>query len=154
MPDRFLKRTACLASIAAALAVSACSPRIDNRGYVPDPELVSEIRVGVDNKKSVANMLGYPSSQSIFDDRTWYYISRRTKNFAFFDESLIDQSVLEVNFDDRDYVVALSTHGAEEVRDVELIKRETPTRGKELTFFEQLFGNMGRFNKNRPKQGQ
>ena len=34
---------------------------------------------------------------------------------------------------------------------IDLVKRKTPTRGKKLGFFEQVLGNMGRFNK---KQGQ
>jgi hypothetical protein len=36
--------------------------------------------------------------------------------------------------------------GLEDAQQVALNSNETPTAGKELGFFEQLFGNVGRFN--------
>jgi outer membrane protein assembly factor BamE (lipoprotein component of BamABCDE complex) len=42
-------------------------------------------------------------------------------------------------------------YGMQDGEIVDLQTRVTPTRGKELTILGQLFGNLGRFNKNTPK---
>ena len=156
VPNMTLKTRRSLARHAAPLIICAglmtgCAPTIDNRGFVPDPDLVAEIRVGVDNKMSVGQMLGNPTNVSTFDDDTWYYVSRRAENFAFFEENLLDQKILAISFDETGHVSEIEQHGIEEARHIDLVKRKTPTRGKKLGFFEQVLGNMGRFNK---KQGQ
>src|SRR6201999_1104695 len=57
----------------------ACSPIIAQEGNVPDPDQVVQINPGVDDKNRVTQVLGSPSTVSSFQDRTWYYISRRTE---------------------------------------------------------------------------
>ena len=89
--------------------------------------------------------LGYPTSTATFDRFSWYYISRRTENFLFFDEQLIDQSVVEISFDQQGVVTAVNTLGVDQAREISVNSRETKTGGRTLGFFEQLFGNLGRF---------
>ena len=128
-----------------ALALSACTATIDSRGYIPDESLVSQVLPGVDNRESVQRTLGFPTSTASFDGYTWYYISRRTENFLFFDESLIDQTVVEIQFDADGNVVEVSRHSVEDARELTTVARETETGGRKLGFFEQLFGNLGRY---------
>ena len=59
-----------------------------------------QINPGVDDKNRVAELIGTPSTISTFDDRTWYYICKRTETTAFFDPDVIDQEILVVKFDD------------------------------------------------------
>ncbi|HEV8262594.1 MAG TPA: outer membrane protein assembly factor BamE, partial [Burkholderiales bacterium] len=70
--------------LALALTAAACTPRIDQRGNKPDEEQVVQINPGVDDKNRVAELIGTPSAISTFNDRTWYYISKRTETTAFF----------------------------------------------------------------------
>jgi len=134
-----------LAASLSALALSSCTATIESRGYVPDEELISEILPGVDNRESVRRTLGNPTSSATFDGFTWYYISRRTENFLFFDEQLVDQSVVEVHFDDQGTVTGVGTLGVDQAREIAVVDRETKTGGRKLGFLEQIFGNMGRF---------
>ncbi len=126
-------------------ALPACTTTIDSRGYVPDDSLISEILPGVDNQESVRRTLGYPTSSATFDGFTWYYVSRRIENYLFFDERLIDQSVVEVHFDVDGTVTNVAKRGVDEAKELSVVGRETPTGGRKLGFFEQIFGNMGRF---------
>ena len=80
--------------LALAMTAAACAPRIDQRGNKPDEEQVVQINPGVDDKNRVAELIGTPSAISTFDDRTWYYISKRTETTAFFDPEVTDQEVL------------------------------------------------------------
>ncbi len=136
------------AMLVLAIALLGCARTQDVRGYVPDEELLADLQPGQQSRDQVVAMLGSPSSVATFQEKsdTWYYITTRTKHFAFFDDEIIDQRVVAIEFDDAGRVKQVRHFGLDDAREIEPIERETPTRGKELGFFEQLFGNIGRFN--------
>lgn len=142
---KFTRRSP-LAVLAFAAFLGACATTVDHRGYVPDQETIERLRTGVDNRDSVAQMLGSPSSVATFDDRTWYYVSKRTERVAFFNEKVVDQRVLAVAFDETGLVIEIRQYTLEDGRIIDPVTRETPTLGRELNIIEQLFGNIGRFN--------
>lgn len=127
--------------------LSACAPRVDTRGSLPDPDRVLAVQPGIHTRDQVAEILGSPSSIGTFSDKTWYYMSRRTEQTAFFDPEVIDQQVLVVTFDDAGVVSDMKLYGYEDGRVIEPVDRTTPTSGRELTILQQIFGNLGRFNK-------
>ncbi len=132
--------------LAFAVFLGACATTVDHRGYVPDQETIERVRAGVDDRDSVTQMLGSPSSVATFDDRTWYYVSKRTERVAFFNEKVVDQRVLAVAFDEEGVVSEIRQYTLEDGRIIDPVTRETPTLGRELNLLEQLFGNIGRFN--------
>jgi outer membrane protein assembly factor BamE (lipoprotein component of BamABCDE complex) len=134
-----------LALLTAAVAVGACTSRIDQRGNLPDPDLLANIEVGHINKQGVQEALGTPSSIGLFDQETWYYISQRTEKVAFFKPSVIDRKVIVIKFDQRGVVSEMTTLGLEDSRDVQIVERTTPTAGQEMGLLKQLLGNIGRF---------
>src|SRR3546814_2915314 len=96
MKMRYALTLAALLTLAAA-----CAPMKETRGYVPDDVLLGELQPGVHDKNSVASLLGSPSSVGTFDSATWYYITRRTEQLAFFAEDVVDQQVVAIDFDDK-----------------------------------------------------
>jgi outer membrane protein assembly factor BamE (lipoprotein component of BamABCDE complex) len=131
---------------ALALAVIGCTPRVDTRGNLPDPEVLADIKPGQQSRDEVAEILGSPSTVAAFDEETWYYISKRTETFAFFEPEINDRQVVIVRFDAKGVVSELKYLGLEDGRVVNLVDRETHTAGNEVTFLQQIFGNVGRFN--------
>jgi outer membrane protein assembly factor BamE (lipoprotein component of BamABCDE complex) len=131
--------------LAAAIALAACSPRLTVRGHLPRDTQLAKIVIGQQTREEVAEILGTPSTQGTFDDRVWYYISRKTEKFAFLDERVVDQQVVVVYFTDEDIVQAVYRYDMDDLRQIGMIQRRTPTTGKELSIFEQLIGNLGRF---------
>jgi outer membrane protein assembly factor BamE (lipoprotein component of BamABCDE complex) len=129
-----------------ALALAACQPTIDQRGNLPDEKKLSAIEPGVTTKEAVTQLLGTPSSVSTFGDKTWYYISRRTEQTAFFNPQVLDQQVVVVAFDEGDVVRNVQHLNLADSRPIDPSSRETPSAGKEITFMEQLLGNLGKFN--------
>src|SRR3546814_3696321 len=93
-PHRRFRRPLLAALAAAALA--ACAPQVDTRGNLPDPETVLEVQPGIHDRDQVSSILGTPSTVAMFEDDTWYYVSRRTEQIAFFEPEVIDQQVLMV----------------------------------------------------------
>jgi outer membrane protein assembly factor BamE (lipoprotein component of BamABCDE complex) len=137
------------ALVAAAVAMSACSPIKQSHGYTPDPQMVEKVRPGIHDRSSVKRILGAPTSVAKFKDETWFYIAKKTERFAFFAEEVTDQQVVAVYFDAKGIVQEVKRYTLEDAKAIDPVERETATRGKELTLLEQLFGNFGRFTKDK-----
>ena len=131
----------------AATALSACAPRVAVRGNLPRAAQLEKIVVGEQKREDVVEILGSPSTLGVFDDKIWYYISRKTEKLAFFDEEVVDQQVIAIYFDDQNTVQAIQQYNKDDLRDIGMVERETPTSGNELSVIEQLLGNLGRFGK-------
>ncbi|MEQ1495994.1 MAG: outer membrane protein assembly factor BamE [Novosphingobium sp.] len=128
---------------AAALALSACASIKDHRGYLVDNALLDSVQPGIDNQISVERMLGRPSFISQFGKKDWYYISTNTRQSAFSRPKPKDQLMVRVSFDDKGNVVAVNRTGMENVANINPDGDKTPTLGRERTFLEDLFGNIG-----------
>lgn len=136
-----------LTLIGLAVVVVACSPRIETRGNLPDLERLAEIQPGQHSREQVAEILGTPSSTAVFDQETWYYISERVETVAFFKPRTTQRKIIVLQFDKKGVVTNISTIGLKAGRKIKPIERETPTAGNEITFMDQLLGNLGRFNR-------
>src|SRR5271168_533953 len=136
-----------LATVSGAAAFVGCSPAVEQRGNLPNPDKMAEIHAGSTTKDEVAKILGTPSSVSVFNnDKSWYYISRRPSQTAFFEPDVLDQQVYVVNFDDQGVVKAVDHKALEDGKEITPVARATPAPGRELSFLEQLIGNLGKFN--------
>lgn len=116
----------------------ACTPTIDNRGYLADPEVEASIKPGADTKTSVQDRLGYASTVNNFGNDAWYYISSREKQIAFFTPTVLNRDILAVYFDQSGKVTGIRHYGLKDGRVIAFETRETPARGRELTFLMQL----------------
>lgn len=146
MPQR---RSGFLSFVGASLlllTLPACEPITAQRGNLPAPERLSQIQTGVSTKDDVTRILGTPSSVATFDPDTWYYISHKTEQFAWFDPETVEQDVYIIAFSGKGVVKDIRKRGADDGRQIVPVARATPSPGRELGFFEQLVGNLGRFN--------
>lgn len=130
--------------LAGTMGLAGCSTVERSRGYVPDASDLAEITIGVDNKLSVQDSLGSPSTVGTFDDDAWYYIRSRHERLAFFAEEVVAREVVAIYFDDQDRVEDVAHYGLQDGQVVSYSTRKTPTRGREMTILEQLLGNVGR----------
>jgi outer membrane protein assembly factor BamE (lipoprotein component of BamABCDE complex) len=132
------------AGIAAmALAAAGCAGVNMHKGAVFDSQLVSSIQPGVDNKESVEKLLGRPSFAGQFNDSEWYYVSRDTKQVAFRNPRVQRQTNLVVRFDKAGNVVGVDRTGKNLVASIDPVDRKTPTLGRQRSFFDEIFGNIG-----------
>jgi len=131
-----------------AFVISACEPVYEEKGYRLDADQIAKVETGIATKDSVLETLGSPSSVATFPEQgeAWYYISRSTEHFAFLNKTVLEQNVIVIKFDENDVVSNIKNYNKEDGREVDMVDRTTPTGGNELGFFEQIFGNFGRFN--------
>ncbi|HKO06140.1 MAG TPA: outer membrane protein assembly factor BamE [Alphaproteobacteria bacterium] len=128
-----------LAAVLVALGLGACNVRTDTQGNMVDAELLKQVKPGSLTKEQVQSLLGTPSSVSTFDQTTWYYIGKQTQRIAFLDPSVLDQKVVAVEFDNKGVVKAIHQYGEADGKDVDIVARTTPTRGKSIGVFDQLW---------------
>lgn len=138
-------RIAVFASFAAALAIGACAPDIEEHGDLPAKSEIAQIQPGKTTRDEVVKILGSPSSVGVFDPNTWYYISNKTSQTAFFLPDTTDQQVLIVDFGKDGVVSAVAHKGLKDAENITPAPGATPAPGRELTFIEQIIGNLGRF---------
>ncbi|MEC7488582.1 MAG: outer membrane protein assembly factor BamE [Pseudomonadota bacterium] len=123
-----------------------CSPTMYNHGNFPENELIKSIQIGKHSREQVTSILGPPSTVATFDQETWFYVSSKKSVVAFLQPKLIERNIFIVRFDPAGIVQKLEHLDKKDGRDIHIVERKTPTSGKELTFLEQLVGNIGRFS--------
>lgn len=138
-----MTRVGIIGMTAAAALLAGCAGTRAHKGAVLDPQLVSSIQSGVDNKASVTKLLGTPTYTGQFTPDDWYYVSRDTNQFAFRNPRVSKTKVLHVRFDGAGNVTSIQETGKELVLNVDPSKRATPTLGRERSFFQELFGGIG-----------
>jgi outer membrane protein assembly factor BamE (lipoprotein component of BamABCDE complex) len=137
-------RLALAAVLGAALVTTAgCTKIRDYQGYLADETLIAAIQPGVDNRDSVVGTLGRPSFVGQFDQRDWYYVSRSTRNLGFRMPQPVEQKVIHIRFDEAGNVASVERSGLERVASINPSSDKTPTLGRDRSFFEELFGNIG-----------
>jgi outer membrane protein assembly factor BamE (lipoprotein component of BamABCDE complex) len=124
--------------LAAISLLIACAPVISQRGYVADPANEDSIKTGADTKTSVQSRLGYASTTATFGNDSWYYISATEKQVAFFTPTVLKRTILAVYFDKNNKVTGVRHFGLQDGHVISFEQKETPARGRELTFLQQL----------------
>ena len=127
--------------------LTACTAVENQRGYVPDAEVLGSLAVGQDTKATVAQKLGNPTVAGTFNNDTWYYISSHDVQTAFFATHSVRRNIVAVEFSNTGQIASVKRYGLEDGSIIDYVTRETPTRGRELSLLQQIFnavpGNVG-----------
>jgi len=129
------------------IPITGCQKQVETRGNSPDPKLVSSIKPGIHKRYHVERLLGSPSTIAAFDEELWYYVDSSVKTFSFFKPELLQRKVLIITFAKNGTVKTIRHLDTTNQKEIDFVKRKTPTKGKELTFIQQAIGNLGKFRK-------
>ncbi len=112
-----------------------------------------DVAVGSDTKSTVMERLGSPSAVAAFDPNTWFYITQISDAVAFRDSNVRRRDVIAIAFNKEDEKVAsVSAYGLKDGHVIAYNRRQTPTRGRELSVLEQLLGTIGEGTTMMPNQ--
>lgn len=131
---------------AACLALGACSPLYRYHGYVPLPQDLAQIAVGVDTRDTVAEAVGPPTTGGVLSDGGYYYVRSRFRHVAFLAPEEVDREVLAITFSDAGVVRNVARYGLEDGRVITLETRITEDNVPDRTFIQQLLRNLGNFD--------
>ncbi len=135
--------TGMVALAALALASAGCTSITEQRGYIFDSTLTDTIQPGIDDQRSVEATMGRPSFTSEYGQSTWYYVHSATSRGPLVRPRITDNRVVAVRFDQSGNVVGIDNKGMDSVVHLSPDGDSTPTLGRERSFFEDLFGNIG-----------
>lgn len=139
-----INRVAVSLIVAVSLTLTVGCTRVPGKqGFVIDQQLAATVKAGVDNRASVQGTLGRPTFVGQFDVNDWYYVSRDTRQWAFNSPKASAQTILHVRFDDAGNVASVERKGLEQVASIRPNRDTTPTLGRNRSFFQELFGNIG-----------
>lgn len=133
----------------ALITLGACTPSVAQHGNMLQDYQIQQVAPGVHSRTDVLQLLGSPTTQATFDENVWYYIGRETEKRGILDPEVTKERVIVVAFDEEGIVQHVAEVDGENI-DVPFSRDKTPTHGSELTFMQQLLGNLGRFN---PQEG-
>lgn len=143
---------AAMAAVSALLLLGGCAGEVATHGDMVQDDKLARIVPLQSSQRDVLSVLGSPSTVSVFDGEAWYYIGDRRESLAFFKPWLLERETVVVSFDGSGTVTSVDKTSDDEDRDVEVVERETPTHGSNLTMIEQFLGNLGRFNSEAPER--
>lgn len=126
------------------ITATACNPILRTHGYIPtETDKPQQVVPGTDTKATVLSRLGNPSTRGVFEQDVWYYMSSVQERLAYIRPQISHREITAVVFDDDGGVQAVAEYGLEDGQVVNFVGRETPTRGRELSVLEQIFGTIG-----------
>ncbi|MEO0400009.1 MAG: outer membrane protein assembly factor BamE [Pseudomonadota bacterium] len=133
-----------LVGLLLAITAQGCVSVRTSHGYILERgETALTAREGIDTKESVLAKYGEPSMKATFNDNSWYYLASRDQARAFFRPETTSQTVIAFHFDEAGTVSEVQNIALKDSINVSMSNKKTPTRGKELSFWEQLLGNVG-----------
>jgi len=132
-----------------AAVLSGCSRDVEYRGYQARAQDIQALRIGM-TKEEVRSTLGSPSTTATvqYQGDSFYYISSRIKTSAFLNNEELDRQILAVRFNQPGQVQSFGQYTLQDGAVIDMNSRETPSRGRELTILQQMFGNLGKFTPN------
>lgn len=131
---------------------AACTPTVNVRGNMIEDHKVAQIQKGTDTRTDVLRKMGSPTTVAPFDDSVWYYLRQTTEKHGIFDDEVVDERVVVVMFDESGVVEQVNNVDSKR-QNIPYVDRKTPTSGNEITFMQQMLGNLGKFNKNEAPTG-
>lgn len=137
------RKAACAVALVAAVA---CTPIYKKHGYIPTPEELAEIKVGVDTRDTVLEKAGAPSSSGVLKDSGFYYVASRVRHYGPKRPEVVSRELVAISFDQRGVVRNIERFGLEDGYVIALERRVTDSGVQDKGFLRQLLGNIGSFN--------
>jgi outer membrane protein assembly factor BamE (lipoprotein component of BamABCDE complex) len=125
--------------------VTGCTPVVAVHGVEPNQNTVSALQIGATSEEDVRSEFGSPLTDGTFRSDVWYYMFERSETLAFFAPEIVYRRLYAFEFDEFGVLENVATLTEEDGQEIKLESRVTPSRGTETNFFQEIFGNIGRF---------
>jgi outer membrane protein assembly factor BamE (lipoprotein component of BamABCDE complex) len=134
----------CILGVVAAAGLSACSATFQDHGYIPPPEDLAGLRLGVDTQETVAEAVGRPLTVGVIDENVWFYVRERVRHDGWRPPEPVERQLLAMSFTEDGRLVNVARLSLRDGRIVELSRRVTDTTVRDFGLVQQLLRNLGR----------
>tara|TARA_Y100001970_G_C14016464_1_gene741198 strand:+ start:467 stop:928 length:462 start_codon:yes stop_codon:yes gene_type:complete len=118
-------------------------------------DLKSEkIIINKSNKNDIIEILGKPSSESLFDDNVWFFLQREKVNQSIFKlgkQKLQKNNILEIVFNEYGIVKTAKLYNIDNMRDIDIVKSKTENQYNKKSALSKLLQSLNQ-KINSPKQ--
>lgn len=141
----FRRLIAC--GLVACCAGAGCIKQVEHRWRAEPLQDLQSIVPGRTTKDEVQALFGSPTVHSVVYDRAqhWFYVSSTTEHVAFLAPKVLEQQVVALAFNDHDVVQHMKVYTQNDIRVVEMAKEHLETPDDQISLFDQVVGNIGRF---------
>ena len=125
---------------------TSCAPIARISGYVPTKVEISQLRIGSSTREDVVRQIGEPLNYNYSSPNALFYVQKRVESIAFLRPRVTERKVIKLTFDKRSILSQIDF--ADEV-DSQVFQSEqniVVSEGRKLTFWQQMFGNIGNFS--------
>ena len=126
--------------------LAACGGQYRNHGYMPLPEDVDALIIGVDTRDGILEVMGLPSTGGVLTDDALYYVRSRVHHKGYVRPNEVNRGVLVLSFDDRQVLSNVERFGIEKGKLIRLEHRVTEAPGGDPGVLEQIISSIGGFN--------
>ncbi|QNT78844.1 outer membrane protein assembly factor BamE [Entomobacter blattae] len=131
-------------AVGTLLALAACTTPIPHGSLVEKLDY-DQLKPGTSTRADASQIMGSPTAKATFDENTWLYISQRTVLVPMSFPAAVSQDVVVLHFDQTGTLQNVKTLTLADAYDVGMVSEETPTPGTQISFLEQLLGNIGEY---------
>ncbi len=128
------------------LTISCSNNKVVNNHGINALDLKEKkIKITTSNRNDVLNLMGRPSSVSLFDDNSWFYFERETVNQSVFKlgKAKIEKNyILEVKFNNAGIVKSKKLYDMNDMNDIKAIKETTKKKYDSNSKFGKLLKSM------------
>lgn len=128
------------------LLLTSCIKKEYTSGVPIRPHQYEQIK-NAQTKQDVFAILGSPAAINFVGDEKWFYYTSSGEIFAFLDPEFNKYEILSIGFDKDNKIknIKLNNLKDKDFACNKEVKTNLPS-DIELNFFQELFGNIGRFN--------
>lgn len=125
--------------------LTGCSSTLHTRGNLIDLDNLKKIRIKETTQAEVHEILGPPSTQTLFTSNGWYYIGEQASTQSFLSPKLLERHIVLIEFDENDKVSSLKKV-EKSGYDISPDANKTPIYGRDPSVLSEVFGNIGRYS--------
>ena len=128
------------------LAMVGCAPITKVSGYVPLKAETDSLRVGFSTREDVLESLGEPLNNKEGFSNSMLFVQQKVETVAFLKPKVNERAIVKLTFDETNILSKIEHFAGVDSKTFELERQIVVSKGRKLTFWQQMFGNIGNFS--------
>ena len=128
---------------------ASCAPISRISGYVPPQTETSQLKIGSSTKAEIIKKLGEPLNNSYSPNNFLLYVQKKVEIVAFLRPRIEDRKIVKLTFDTSSILSRIDFYDTVANQPFEADQKIIVSDGRRLTFWQQMFGNIGNFSSER-----
>jgi len=125
---------------------TSCAPISRISGYVPTEIEISQLRIGSSTREDVVRQIGEPLSHNYSSANFLFYVQKKVESIAFLRPRVTERKVIKLTFNERSILSRIDFADQVDSQVFESEQSIVVSEGRKLTFWQQMFGNIGNFS--------